>query len=163
MDKSQLITEVIRPALSELSAYNANMKSPKAEELLANIVAHESKGGEYLRQLGGGPALSIFQVEPATHLDVWDNFVLPRPSLRKILLKMASNGFRLNSHEFDEELIFNLRYASAIARIVLWRSPEPLPAANDIIGMAHYWKNNYNSVHGKGTVERFISDAGAYV
>jgi hypothetical protein len=49
------------------------LHSDHCVELLAMICAHESLGGKHRRQIGGGPALGIFQIETVTHNSVWDN------------------------------------------------------------------------------------------
>ena len=162
MNRDQLKELVIIPALMKLREYNAKMYSKDAAELMVNIVAHESKGGEYIKQLGAGPALSIFQIEPATHRDVWENFINNRGVLKEVILGMASLNFYRDDESFDEELIFNLRYAAAIARILLWRDKGALPSEHDLEGQADYWKRVYNTNEGKGTTQRFILDAKEY-
>jgi hypothetical protein len=60
--------------------------------------------------------------------------------------------------EFDiNQLIFDLRYATMIARIKYWMSVEPLPSANDIHALGHYWNKNYNANPDVGTAEQFES------
>jgi len=46
---------------------NYDLYSRDAEELLMLTAACESNLGHYFKQLGNGPALGIFQVEPATY------------------------------------------------------------------------------------------------
>ena len=57
-----LRVEVIRPALRALDLW-----SPAAEDLVLGTAAQES-GLAYLRQIGGGPALGLWQIEPATQI-----------------------------------------------------------------------------------------------
>lgn len=52
---------VVRPVLRVMSAW-----SQPAEDLVMGTAAQESRL-TYLRQLGGGPALGLWQMEPATH------------------------------------------------------------------------------------------------
>ena len=54
------------------------------------------------------------------------------------------------------DLATDLAYACAMARIHYLRKPEPLPAHDDIEGLARYWKEHYNTFLGKGTVEEFV-------
>jgi len=56
----------------------------------------------------------------------------------------------------EEQLIHNLAYATAIARVIYLRKPEALPAAFDIEGLAKYWKDHYNTYLGAGKVEDFV-------
>lgn len=58
MDKRQL-RNLIRRVLIGIGGY-----SEEAENLLMGTAAQESALGEYIRQLGNGPALGIFQMEP---------------------------------------------------------------------------------------------------
>jgi len=60
-------------------------------------------------------------------------------------------------------LIGNLYYQCAIARCKYLMIPEPLPAANDIEGLAKYWKKYYNSEQGKGTIEHFVDSYNKHV
>ena len=60
IDINQFREEVVRPVLQDLKMY-----SPVAENLIMGTAAQES-GFTYIKQLGGGPALGMFQVEPAT-------------------------------------------------------------------------------------------------
>ena len=43
-----------------------------------------------------------------------------------------------------------------MARIHYLRVPEALPAADDVVGLAAYWKRYYNTELGAGTVEKFV-------
>jgi len=38
-----------------------------------------------------------------------------------------------------------------------------LPNAEDIEGLAHYWKKYYNTVYGSGKVEEFVNNYKKYV
>lgn len=121
-----------------------------AEELLLGTAAAESRMGLWLRQMGGGPALSMFQIEPNTEADVWRNFLCYRPKLAE-LVNALRNGT-------PEELAWNQHYAAAIARIVYLRDPFPMPAAGNLVLQAQTWKRVYNTYLGKGTVEHYIKN-----
>ena len=43
-----------------------------------------------------------------------------------------------------------------MARVHYLRVPQPLPAADDIDGLARYWKAHWNTREGAGTPERFV-------
>lgn len=51
-------------------------------------------------------------------------------------------------------LASNLAYATLICRTHYHRVKEPVPAANDALGMATYHKNHYNSSLGKADIEK---------
>jgi hypothetical protein len=157
---------VIRPALEAIGLW-----SPAAEELLMDTAAVESRGGRFLRQVGAGPALGPFQMEPATHDDLWDNFLRFRPELRERVLRLLFPRGRVPTTILDpsveggepnwrpeaERLAWDLRYAAAMARLVYRRRPEPLPRTDDVAGMATYWKRWYNTEGGKGDVAGFVA------
>ena len=63
----------------------------------------------------------------------------------------------------EQQLTGNLFYATAVARLLYWRAPRKLPAPDDIWGLAHYWKDFFNTVEGKGRVEHFVHRAGPYL
>lgn len=143
----QLREYIIRPTLKELGLY-----SEAAEELLMLTAATESLCGEYLHQVGG-PALGIFQMEPATHDDIWANWLKYKPTLAG---KLARYG-----HE-ARALPGNLYYATAMARIHYRRRPEALPSAMDERGLAQYWKDHYNTHLGAGTADKAIQNYRKY-
>lgn len=168
MDAKQLREYVIRPTLNRL-----DMWSDAAEKLLLGTAAHESCCGEFLHQVGG-PALGIYQIEPATHKDVWDNFLRYKSGLMLKIQDMIPSSQRVHigtngalikplSAGSNELLITDLSYATAIARIIYLRAPTRLPDADDLTGIAEYWKKHYNTPLGKGTVEKFLSDYAKYI
>jgi len=62
--------DVIAPVLQK-----SGLDSEAAEELLLGTAVQESLNFKYRRQMGGGPARGYFQMEPATHDDIWDNYL----------------------------------------------------------------------------------------
>ena len=146
MDASQFRVEVVRPVLVHLGFYSA-----AAENLLVGTALHESGGLRWLRQLGGGPAFGIYQIEPSTHDDIWRNYLRFRPRLNDRVARLAAN-----EPTRPEQLITNLAYATAIARVHYLRVPAPLPDADDLGGLARYWKRHFNTPKGAGTVAGFI-------
>jgi hypothetical protein len=44
-----------------------------------------------------------------------------------------------------------------MARIHYYRVAEALPHKDDLEGMAHYWKNYYNTPQGAGTTGEFMN------
>lgn len=149
IDYKQLRDLIISPTLDYLE-----LNSPAARNLLLGTCAQESTMGTYLKQVGG-PALGIYQIEPNTHHDVWSNFLLYKQDLANKILKIGQSE--------DNCLITNFAYSTAICRIIYLRAPESLPDADDIEGLAKYWKKYYNTNKGNGTVEEFIVNYRRYV
>lgn len=137
---------IVRPVLKYMGLW-----SKSSENLLIGTVFQESAGGVYLKQLGNGPALGIYQIEPATHDDCWDNYIEYRTALKERIEQL------MTTEDWQQQLISNLSYATAMARIVYYRKPEALPAdPEDIPALAAYWKTHYNTFQGKGSVDEFI-------
>jgi|APSaa5957512535_1039671.scaffolds.fasta_scaffold325278_1 hypothetical protein len=137
--------EFIIPGLKQL-----DMHSDAAVELLVMTAAQESHMGHWLKQMQG-PALGLYQMEPATHDDIWKNYLSRKKSLILIL-----KDFMLPSSTPETQLLGNFAYATAMARLHYWRVSEPLPKASDPEGLAGYWKKHYNTSSGKGTVEECL-------
>lgn len=152
MDKDLLEQYFIRPALEYL-----NMISQSAINLLLGTVAQESAMGQYVSQIGGGPAIGIYQIEPSTHRDVYLNYLDYRKELRdKIIL------FRVGQ-TMDDHLRSSIFYQTLIARLIYYRTPDALPAADDLNGLARYWKFYYNTMSGDGTADQFIFNYKRYI
>lgn len=148
---------VIVPTLRHIGLY-----SRAAERLLLCTWFHESTVGNAtaLAQTKG-PALGVFQVEPATHKDNFEHYLnYPKNwDLRAKVLELASTinkGVDNESRQpvvADSELVFNLAYATAQARIKYWRVPEPLPQEWDVNGLAEYWFKYYCSCNKKSLTD----------
>jgi hypothetical protein len=147
-DKFQLARQVlidsIRPALNLI-----DQGGLAAEQLVLGTGIQESLL-IHRQQLGGGPALGLFQMERATHDDCWKNFLDFRKSLAdKVKETLAGQ------EPIAETMKNNDRYAAAMCRVRYMRVQEPLPKADDIPAMARYWKQYYNTPLGAGTPEEF--------
>lgn len=152
MDPDQL-RELIKDVLEEMDLY-----SESAVELLMMTACQESHCGRYIKQLGGGPALGIFQMEPATHSDLWMNYLV----YKRHLVDKINHVAGTTSVDDNLTLRGNLIYQIAMARIHYLRVPERLPRATDVEGMARYWKKYYNTYLGKGTVEEAVGNYRRY-
>lgn len=151
------LRDLIKSTLRVFSAY-----STEAVDLLMLTAAQESFCGETLRQLGGGPALGIFQMEPETYNDIMSRFIPNRPDL----------GTRLNSFRTSlspwMDLEGNLLFQIVIARVNYMRIHEAIPkwSGNEeeyIRALAAYWKKYWNTKIGKGTQEEAIANYKRYV
>lgn len=154
INAKQLRELIVRPTLEKIALW-----SPAAENLVMGTAAQESKLGYYLKQLGKGPALGIYQCEPATHTDVVD-YIESRGKVR------WSSVFPHNLIPLGvdhKRLVYDLRYATMICRMHYYRIPEALPEADDIRGLSSYWKRYYNTTKGRGTIAEFIENYEKYV
>ena len=131
--------------------------SDDAVNLLLGTCAQESSMGKYRRQIGGGPALGIFQIEPRTFKDIRDRYLRFKPELLEKILKVS----QLKDLSDPEELVYNDRLSICIARVYYLRLKSSIPS--DINGWAAYWKRWYNTPRGKGTEEEFIANFNRYV
>jgi hypothetical protein len=158
LNLSQFREYVVLPALNQLEGIAYSLA---ADQLVMGTLAQESHG-TYIKQLGNGPAMGLFQMEPATHKDLWLNFIKFRRPVQCSLLLMTSDSVDANYYSNGwpdhNALVWNNRYAAAMCRVHYFRAPEALPKANDIKALARYWKKYYNTVHGAGTVEEFIKN-----
>ncbi len=143
MDKKQL-RNLIKRVLIAL-----DLHSESAENLLMGTAAQESGLGEYIRQIGNGPALGIFQMEPNTFRDIVQNYLQYKPELAKLVMSVSGvNALR------SEYLEYNLALAICMCRVHYLRVSENMP--ENLVGWAKYWKEYYNTRLGKGTEEEFI-------
>lgn len=154
LDLNQFKDLIILPALQVIELYQ-----PESAELVLGTCIQESHL-QYLKQLGGGPALGVIQMEPNTHEDIWDNFLAFRAELSgKVLSLAAPNG---GAHPRANELIGNLWYACAMCRVHYLRAPDALPGQGDYEGQAAYWKEHYNTIMGSGTEEEYLENWDLY-
>lgn len=147
MNANQLRRDIVRPALRLIGLH-----SDAAENLVMGTAAVES-GLEYVRQLENGPALGLFQMEPATYDDIWSNYLAYREQLsRDIRYAISTAVIRPPS----DRMVWDLRLAAIMCRIHYLRQKPPLPDPSDVWAMAAYWKEHYNTPLGKGTEQKFV-------
>ncbi|WP_417451267.1 hypothetical protein [Kordiimonas sp.] len=146
-DANTFLARVIIPVLADLG-----MDSPAAEKLLMMTAAHESMGFRYRVQVGG-PALSYFQIEPATLEDLYVNYLSFRRGRQAMLDAYLPDGMsRTQALEQDDH------YACAAARLLYARMPEALPDVADDMALAAYAKRNWNTSYGNATPEKYLDD-----
>lgn len=124
-----------------LAATDPDLASPAAVQLVLGTAAQESHGGSFLRQLHGGPAVGAFQMEPRTF--DW------------LQTKYGEQYPYIQGHKADD-METDLRLAIIMCRLRYRVIVLPLPAANDLAGMAAYWDKWYNANPMKGTVDEFM-------
>lgn len=157
MNKDDFKELIIVPTLQYLDLY-----SESAVNLLLGTAAQESNFCHYLKQING-VALGVFQIEPLTHEDVYNNYLEYNHDMFRKVFELMSYRTQIEKGTIHEELVFNLSYSCAIARLIYYRVSEPLPPHDDIEGLAVYWKKHYNTRLGKGTVEEFKKNYKKYI
>ncbi|WP_349572400.1 hypothetical protein [Azotobacter salinestris] len=126
---SELSKHVIRPTLLYLGRPSA-----AAEALLLGTAAIQSALGEALHQRQGH---GLYGISAASHLQLWDRYLARNPDLASHVRGLASQqAFLIAPHL---ELTVNLRYATAIAWLLVESQPLPLPGADDLPGLARVW------------------------
>lgn len=147
---------VVQPVLSYLGLTNG-------EELVMGTAAQESNF-HYLDQVDNfgkmvlGPGIGIYQMEQATHDDIWENFLKYKPDLA-----LKCQRLKADLPTSMHPLLGNLYYATAMTRVHYYRQKEALPASTNLSGLACYWKQYYNTTSGAGTVDQFTANYKKYV
>lgn len=143
MDLGDVLREWIEPALAFLPA---SLNTPARAQLVLGIGNKETQY-RFLRQIGGGPARGPWQMEPDTHDDMWSNFIRYRPELQNAALRLLAGttpDARLLTTRMD--------YAALMTGFHTYRAKSALPAYGDAMGQATFWKDNFNTKLGKGTI-----------
>ena len=141
MKPKVLVDYFIRPACDYISEYCPNCNGPNSVQMMLAIAAQESHCGMYFKQVGGGPARGVWQVETRSSEDVLENFVAHKNGLADLLMSMYSPVLKY-AH------IQSPLYNCAIARLILYRYPEAMPDLDDKDGMWEFYKHRYNSEYG---------------
>jgi len=163
-----LLNAVIRPACRSLAVAvgEDRLDTTPAHALLLRIAAVESRL-QWRRQRRDGPGSSWWQVEPLTAADMlswmamrrrwrdWAQILCPSGSADRYFAADAG-AHDWASMELQQRLIVDPWFACQMARIKLWRAPDPLPIHGDVQGQARYWKRFYNTELGAGTIEEFL-------
>src|SRR6185369_5669757 len=110
INASQLREFIISPVLAK---FGAGWDNSRAVELLVLTAATESKGGTYLKQIRGC-ALGIYQMEPATYDDIWDNFLIGE---NYRMARLLLNACGLKDRPAAECMMHNLYFATGMARL----------------------------------------------
>ena len=165
---AMLLDAVIRPACRSLAAAvgEPRLDTTPAHALLLRIAAVESRL-EWRRQRRDGPGSGWWQVEPLTAADMlswmamrrhwraWARILCPSGAAdRYFAADVGAHDWA--SIELQQRLIVDPFFACQMARVKLWRAPDPLPIQGDVRGQARYWKRHYNTELGAGTIEDFL-------
>lgn len=168
IDPKHLLVYVIRPTLTYLAEAEPRLHSPAAEQLvLGTYLAENVIARTYLKQIGG-PALSIYQIEPATAKDILKRVAKPILEMVELFCSLPATpvlsydkdttGWKsiFSPESYLAELPGNLYLATALCRLKYWLILAPMPHAGDINGLATYWKRYYNTAGGSGKISTFV-------
>lgn len=91
-------------------------------------------------------------MEPNTYIDIWENFI----KLKKSLMTQLSTNFEIFYMPDEDKMVYDLRYATVMARLHYNRVPQPLPDHNDVNLIWEYYKTHYNTPKGAAEKEPSI-------
>jgi len=144
MKAHQIFREkIIDPVIKEMGLY-----SIEASDLLLGTAIYESKL-IYQHQIKG-PAVGLFQMEPATFNDLFENYLVFQTSKQTQLNKYAELGLEPRS----PLNLYNPRHATAACRLQYYRDADKIPSDAD--GQARYYKRVWNTDGGKGSVVGYL-------
>ena len=141
----------MRPTLNKIG-----LGGLAAERLLIGTALEESRL-TFIDQIerGGdkrpGPAFGIYQMERATHDDLWKTYMVGARSWIAIPVAALAIG-----KPDADQMQGNLYYATAMARVLYRRAPGVMPDPDDAMAMALYHKKYYNTVFGASDPETSV-------
>jgi hypothetical protein len=134
INHKQLAKLIIEPTLHELVLF-----SQDAVELLLFTCAVESNGASFLKQINGN-SLGIYQMTPENYNDLWQNYINKKQTL---LLTLILN-FDIGRMPSEDKLIYDLRFATIMARLQYHRFSSDLPQKDDVNSIWLFYKKYYN-------------------
>lgn len=155
MNPQQLHDLIIKPTLEYMGG---NYYSKESAFLLLCTAAIESDCGYYIKQING-PALGIWQMEPATHDDIWLNCDSLEIDGFADDVNQFGVGFNFAENNHDD-LFQSPTYACAMARLKYSMDSNPLPKLTgdnnaDSRAFYDYYKRVYNTGLGASTFDKW--------
>lgn len=127
---SELCQHVIRPTLIYLGRHCA-----AAEALLLGAAACQSGLGTALDDRRGH---GLYRIDEHHHQELWDKHLAHDPDLASQIRGLASQHAFLTAPHI--ELTVNLRYATAIAWMMIEVKRNELPDPDDLLALAKIWR-----------------------
>lgn len=157
MNAEQFRTYILAPILLDMENLCGIKESQYAEDLLMATAAQETHLGEYVHQ-EGGPAIGIYQMEPATIQGLFNDYIYPKKVYyTNILGRYTSRGY-----DDLSQLHWNWGYATVLARLNYFRVPEALPAESNRDTLWYYYKKYWNTSLGAATQDQFNQSLDKY-
>lgn len=135
---------VIRPTLTYLDRHH-----PGAEALLLGIAASQSALGAALDSPRGH---GLYHISERHHQRLWDDYLALDPNLASLVRGLASQHAFLSGPHL--ELTVNLRYATAIAWLMVEAQISQLPTQADPLAMARIWRQVFQP---QGRLKDFVT------
>lgn len=140
---SELRRSVIRPALNYLDRH-----TPQAETFLLCVAACQSAFGSALDDASGR---GLYRITDTQHGRLWDDYLAADPELASRVRGLASqHAFLAGPHL---ELTVNLRYATAIAWLLVEAAGNCPASESSALEMAHIWRKVFQPA---GQIPNFI-------
>lgn len=133
MTPKSLLTNAIDPALALLDATTQIKPDDRARVLVLAIAGQES-AWQYRLQVGG-PARSFWQFEEGG--GVAGLFSVCPTKLKVVCYELA---IPFNQADVFEAMAWNDVLAAAMARLLLWTDPAPLPDVGDVQAGWNYYE-----------------------
>lgn len=130
----QFVNLILESALKACGMYSLD-----AMYLMVCTAGVESKL-THIKQLPDGPALGLFQIEPATYADC-QRYLKNNMALRDQILAYTQRTF-IPDH--PNILISDFALNALIARVKYWMQAEAIPSYKDPEGQAAYYEKYYN-------------------
>ena len=159
MNAQQLHDYIVKPTLEYMGG---NYNTVEARFLLLCTAAIESECGHYIKQIGG-PALGIWQMEPATHDDICHNCdAMNNVNFENSIERFTDDIIWCSDCNNYNSLMVSPMYACAMARLKYSMDSKALPAYNggtdlDIDMFYRYYKRVYNTGLGASTFDKWLS------
>jgi hypothetical protein len=154
---SQLKTVIVEPALNCIGLF-----SDAAVNLLLGTTAQETLMGRYIVQTDIAPfdgGIGIYQMQQKTYDYIWDRRIEASVAMKaKIKLYLGYDGKPMAAR-----MASDLALATIMARLYYANNLEMLPEANDLKGLARYYKIYWNTMSGSATEDQFIANYKEYV
>jgi hypothetical protein len=154
MINANQLRSVIQRTLKKFEELGGATYSEEAVELLMMVAAHESRLGTWIKQVGGGPSLGVYQHEPETIRDLYRVVISKNQKLDFAVAKFVPSSKSLTARDYSELVETDLRYATVLARVHFMRFREPIPT--DQAKMAQYAKKYWNTEAGKAKAWEYL-------
>lgn len=152
IDYIQFSNLIIKPTLYDLVLYSDNM-----EALLLFTCVAESNAGTFIKNKNH---FGIFLMDSQTYIDLWQNYIAFKTNL---LISLVHN-FNLSRMPTEDRMIYDLRFATAMASIYYSRIKDTLPNKQnpseiwDYYSYFWYYNNDNKCHHNKNdTITKYLN------